>query len=685
MTSSIFATAREKCRRCYSCVRRCPAKAIRVQGGQAEVVEERCVACGRCTTVCSQNARSVVDNLPAVDRLLALDNTVVMLAPSFAAAFPDLRPGQVVSALRVAGFRAVHEVAFGADLVSRVHRRYHDAHPDRLTITTPCPAAVSYVRKYAPDLVPFLAPVLSPMAAMGKVLKTRLRPGCRVVFAGPCTAKISEAMDPEVSPWVDAVLTFVEVERLLARLEIPPGQLPDAEMDGPQACLGGIFPVAGGLVRSAGLPADILENRIVEISGPDRFIDVTRRLLTRVREDRVEDLETRLFDVLFCKGCIEGPAMTGQDSPLTRKERVVDFVRSRRASLDAVRWEASMAALADVDLGRTFTRDDQAVSDPSEEQIQVILRRTGKNSPADELNCRACGYRSCREKAVAVFHGLAEEEMCLPHLIDRLQQTVNKLNQSHEQLTEAQAQILRSERLASMGQLAAGVAHEVNNPLGTILIYAHLLSDAVRDRSAGPEALLEDVQMILAEATRCKGIVGGLLDFARQNKVKRAMVDLREVVNESIRIVAAQVADDRYTFDVTFTEEMPPAFVDRDQLLQVMLNVVKNAVEIMPDGGPVRVTLAWQPASRDYRIAVRDAGLGISPDAMTKIFTPFFTTKPQGRGTGLGLPICYGIVKMHRGSITARNNPDGPGATFVITLPAVSKDDPHGTHAHSPG
>jgi len=265
--------------------------------------------------------------------------------------------------------------------------------------------------------------------------------------------------------------------------------------------------------------------------------------------------------------------------------------------------------------------------------------------------------------------------MCLPYLVERLEGMVQSLNRSHQELTDAQAQLIRSERLASMGQLAAGIAHEVNNPLGTILIYAHLLRDQVDSGTAvTPEGLRSDVQMILGEATRCRGIVGGLLDFARQNKVTCSHVDVRTLIDEAVNIVRAG-RDESIKYEVVASDTLPQAWLDRDQMLQVLLNIIRNAVELMPTGGKVTVQADFLEQRRELRIRIRDTGPGISPENMVKLFTPFFTTKPVGKGTGLGLPICYGIVKMHRGTITAQNNEDGPGATFEIVLPSSSPEE----------
>lgn len=255
--------------------------------------------------------------------------------------------------------------------------------------------------------------------------------------------------------------------------------------------------------------------------------------------------------------------------------------------------------------------------------------------------------------------------MCLPFLVDRLEATVVQLHTSHEELQDAQTQLLRSERLASMGQLAAGIAHELNNPLGTILIYAHLLQDAAQQ----PDQTCADAAMILREATRCKGIVGGLLDFARQNKVCRRAVDVGALLREAVELVRVQVPSAAVDYLVDAPDDLPSWQLDEDQMKQVLVNLVRNAVDAMPNGGEVRLTARCSAPADELRLSVADTGVGIAAEHMHKLFSPFFTTKPVGQGTGLGLPICYGIVKMHRGSITAHNNEQGPGACFELTLP----------------
>ena len=176
----------------------------------------------------------------------------------------------------------------------------------------------------------------------------------------------------------------------------------------------------------------------------------------------------------------------------------------------------------------TFSRGRSQLTTPSPDIIREILRRTNKIHPEDELNCGACGYNSCQEKASAVYWGLAENEMCLPYLIDQLEENLSRLAQSHRELRETQQQLIQSEKMASVGQLAAGVAHEINNPLGTILLYSHMILEKLEEQ----DTRREELETIAKEAARCRDIVRGLLDFARQRKLQIENIDINQILEE---------------------------------------------------------------------------------------------------------------------------------------------------------
>ncbi|MFB3880464.1 MAG: [Fe-Fe] hydrogenase large subunit C-terminal domain-containing protein [Armatimonadota bacterium] len=655
----VVTTIGERCKRCYTCVRNCPAKAIMVQDGRAKVLAERCVACGNCIRVCSQNAKRIIsDDLAETKRMIEAGQQVVAcLAPSFPASFPGARPLQVVEAVRRLGFAQVMEVAAGAELVARAYSKMvAEGNGKSHLITTPCPALVSYVEKHVPDLLPYLAPIVSPMVALGRLIKQRLNPAAKTVFIGPCLAKKVEASDPLLGDAVDAVLTFREFSDWLAEEQVELRSLPESDFDGPHPSLGRIFPVPGGLLRTSEMQADVLNNDVVVTEGVDRITE----LLRQIDEGNVD---AKFFDLLFCEGCINGPFAGDTGNTVAAKQQVSQYTKDAIAR----HAEASLAQYDDLDLSREFADCRVETELPSEDQIRAVLRQTDKYEPEDELNCGACGYASCREKAIAVFNGLAESEMCLPYLIEKLQRTITELNDSRRNLLEAEAQLMQSEKLASMGQLAAGIAHEINNPLGTVLIYTHML---LKNMPVADEHR-EDLTMIAREAERCRNIVRGLLDFSRQSKLRDQLSDVNDVVRETLEPLTRLESFSRIDLTTDLCEGLPKTLLDPEQMRQAFINILENAMEAMPEGGRIEVRTSLAQDGKSIAVRFADTGAGIREENLERIFDPFFTTKQIGKGTGLGLAIVYGIVKMHRGAISV-DSKVGVGSTFTITLPVIA-------------
>jgi signal transduction histidine kinase/NAD-dependent dihydropyrimidine dehydrogenase PreA subunit len=660
---SIVSTIPEKCRRCYACVRECPAKAIKVIAGQATVIAEQCVACGNCVKVCTQKAKRIEDATMLVSRMLeGGEKTFAIIAPSFPAAFADTRPGCIVAALRRLGFAQVWEVAFGAELVSREYARLARAaiRGGQTVVSTPCPAIVSYVQKYLPRLRGSLAHVVSPMIATARAIRAKFGSGIRIVFIGPCIAKKAEIKDPFVQGIVDAALTYEELLSLFASAGIQPASEEPVEMDGPRASLGRSIPISGGLLRAAGIDADILRNNVLVTEGKDRVLPVFRELSEGKSRARV-------LDVLFCEGCINGPKMANSLSVFARKEILTDSINEQNGSMAAQDTAVSLSEFDHVDLSREFREQAVVLPQPGEAEIADALRKMRKFGPEDQLNCGSCGYPSCRDKAVAVCQGLAEVSMCLPYLVEELEGTLSILQRSHQ---ATQDRLVQTERLASMGQISAGVAHEINNPLSTILLYSHMLLKAHRD--GDPES--EDIQMIVSEAHRCRTIMRGLLDFARQSRVVKAPTDLGRLVHELADTMNLKLDPAVARVRCEIAPGLPRLMLDSDQVRQMLLNLVQNGIDSVEEKGGTNgsgevIISAGLSASGDAALlTVGDNGCGMPPEVVKDIFTPFYTTKQLGKGTGMGLSIVYGVVKMHAGDITVDSHP-GKGTSFLVRIP----------------
>lgn len=242
----------------------------------------------------------------------------------------------------------------------------------------------------------------------------------------------------------------------------------------------------------------------------------------------------------------------------------------------------------------------------------------------------------------------------------------HSFNKMAETLHQAQQELLHKERLASMGQLAAGVAHEINNPLGTILLFADILYKEMDE--ADPRR--EDLKLIVDEAVRCKNIVADLLNFSRQQEVLAQETAVSDILNQAIETVRRQPSVERVDIVCDFNSDLPTIQADPAQLQQVFINLLQNAAEAVAGQGTIILT-ARLADSQHVEIKVADNGCGIPAEHLGKLFTPFFTTKALGKGTGLGLSIVYGIIKMHRGQIGVQSQV-GEGTTFTITLPVQS-------------
>lgn len=657
-------TLKEQCRMCYTCVRECPAKAIRIEEGQAEIIKERCISCGNCVRVCSQHAKVIKDTTDDVFALLEEDvPTAAILAPSFPAAYPDIDPQRIVGAVRELGFDSVQEVAFGADIVAAQYARLRQEQPGAHFIATTCPAIVNYVQRYHPELVENLAPILSPMTAAAVALRKLYGPEQRIVFIGPCIAKKREEPGTAEEGRIDGVITFLELGRMWERRGVNPAAAEPSSVDEPPANLGALFPISRGILQAADIPEDLVEGEVVAAEGRSDFPEAVKEFGTR-------DMDVHLLEVLCCNGCIMGAGMPCTIPLFRRRALISRYVKQRIEELDRQKWRSYMQQVEGQDYSRSFAVKQIPDEQPSEEEIIEVLRKMGKEQPEDELNCGACGYDTCREHAIAIIKGLAESEMCLPNTIEQLRQVVQDLAVSNEKLQETQEALVQSEKLASMGQLAAGIAHELNNPLGVVLMYSHLLLD---EASKDPE-VKDDLHMISEQADRCKKIVAKLLHFARQNRVVYQETDLGEVLNKSLRSVTVP---DRIEVKVEHEHHNPQVELDEDQIIQVLSNLIANACDAMPEEG----TLTLKTGETDGHVYFRviDTGSGIDKDTLQKIFEPFFTTKNMGKGTGLGLSVSYGIVKMHSGDIQVESNDDpaeGPtGTAFTVKLPRMKAEE----------
>jgi two-component system, NtrC family, sensor kinase len=233
-----------------------------------------------------------------------------------------------------------------------------------------------------------------------------------------------------------------------------------------------------------------------------------------------------------------------------------------------------------------------------------------------------------------------------------------------------QRQLTQSEGLASLGRLAAGVAHEINNPLTGVLTFSSLLAD----EPGLPPKMREDLEVIVDETKRCRDIIRNLLDFARETEPEIGLVNINELTRKTIDIIRNQSLFQNILVEERLNPALPEIPTDANQIKQVLLNLVLNAAAAMPDGGRLTISTHLGVDGRFIKISVQDTGTGIPKEHLERIFDPFFTTKEQGKGTGLGLSVSYGIVQQHKGTITVTSQV-GKGSTFDVNLPVRPMDN----------
>ncbi len=247
--------------------------------------------------------------------------------------------------------------------------------------------------------------------------------------------------------------------------------------------------------------------------------------------------------------------------------------------------------------------------------------------------------------------------------------TIHFLVKDIEQRRLMDKQMAQAEKLASIGQLSAGIAHEINNPLGIILGYTQLLL-----RNEGnEEERQDDLRTIVKHARSCKLIVEDLLNFAREPEPKKSFIDIHGVIDEVLNFIQHHSNLDDTQIVSEFDPRVPPLELDEKQIKQVLINLIMNAQHAVGNNGTIKVITKFNSGDKKLFIKVIDTGYGIEKKNLSRIFDPFFTTKPTGEGTGLGLSVSYGIIKNHGGDISVESEP-GKGSTFKITLPTISPD-----------
>lgn len=406
-----------KCMHCYKCVRYCDVKAVMIKDGRAEVIEDKCVLCGHCLHVCPQSAKTMASDLETVQYYIRQGiRTAVSLAPAYMGFLREGTLGQIHEAFRKLGFFDVRETSEGAAAVTAEYVTLLNEGSMENIITTCCPSVNDLIEIYYPKLIPYMAPVVSPMVAHGRMLKKEYGEDVKVVFVGPCIAKKKESVDIRNSKSIDAVLNFNDIRQWMEAENISIEECEDTPFKHLPPGVNQLYPVTGGVISSVLSTVDHRENyRKFHIHGTKNCIELCESMMAG-------EISRSFIEMNMCTGaCINGSAPLERSVSRFRvKIDMEEKIARKPADPDELKKRSEGVGLKKHHCDRSTNE-----MMPSEAQIREILAMTGKKTKEDELNCGACGYSTCREKAIAVFQKKAELNMCIPYMHDRAESLAN--------------------------------------------------------------------------------------------------------------------------------------------------------------------------------------------------------------------------------------------------------------------
>lgn len=712
MLSGVVYTDQDRCQACSACLRVCQTKSIRIEDGRSQIIEDSCLNCGICVTICSKKAKKYRSGIENAGRIVNSGKAAMVLAPSYvvvAAKKYNCTPGQFCSALKKCGFDFVYESAFGADLVTKVYTDYiqrlvmEKGRENTHVITSPCPSIMNYIEKHAPVLIEEFAPILSPMAAQALLVKHWNSGGVSIVGANPCAAKKSELLYDKMGLY-EEVLTFEELIAFMDNAGVIPRNLEESEFDGIQAFYGAGFPISGGLAKTLEMFTDEseinpLSNDLLIIEGEERSTVFLKKMAQNKSDGRGLARYPMLIDILYCEGCILGKAMGVEGDYLENKRIVSDYTQKRftKVKKTANNYKDYSIQVKNTATAHEYKNWAEIVEElvrnnsfarkwvdrhylrkmPDEKELTAILESDGKYTPEDELNCGACGYITCRDRANAVYNGENVLGGCIVHI-------------KHEAKISHDDNIRLHELDKMKSDFLSTVSHELRTPLTSVLGFTNIISKRLEEIifpaistedskiNRAMRQVKDNMNIIMSESRRLTSLINDVLDISKMEagkiEWKKEPVSLAEVVERATAATSSLFDQRGISLVKDIEDELPEIYGDSDRLIQTVINLISNAVKFTDSGS---VTCRVGMNGNEIRVSVIDTGVGIAVEDQDKVFEKFrqvgdtLTDKPKG--TGLGLPICKQIVEQHGGKIWVESEP-GKGSNFTFSLPVTKAE-----------
>lgn len=405
--------SKTNCKNCYACVRVCPVNAIRVKDEKARIIKERCIVCGRCSKACPQNTKGIRSEKSRVKHFLkSKEKVVASIAPSFISIFVE-HSSKIPNALKKLGFDYVEETISAVDPIIKEYNIYANKDEESTYITSFCPSVNNLIQKHYPEIINNLIPVVSPFICHGKMLKEKYGKDVKVVFIGSCLAKKVEAYDDES---IDAVLTFKELKKWIKEEHIDLKDLEESTFNN-ISLHKRLFPIVGQPIKD--ISNQNTKKNIISVDGIEQCIQI----LESIKSGKFKNT---LFEMSFCRhSCIGGSGMPEDGiSCYERKENLNKYANNLLIKNEEESNEENKY-ISKICVHKEFQSLNIPLKIPSEEEVIEILNTIGKYKKSDELNCGSCGYKTCREKAVAVYNNMAEINMCMPFMREKSENITN--------------------------------------------------------------------------------------------------------------------------------------------------------------------------------------------------------------------------------------------------------------------
>jgi len=676
MKGSIVFT-NDNCIGCNKCIKVCSAIGACIsteENGHAriEVDGSKCVACGSCIDVCVHGAREFEDDTERFFRDLKNGESIsILIAPAFRANFPK-EYGNVIGGLKKMGIKRIINVSFGADITTWGYLNYIDKYKFYGGISQPCPAVVSYIERYLPELIPMLFPVQSPLMCAAIYARQEMGVTDKFAFISPCIAKKMEMEDPHNKGLVQYNVTFEHLMKYVREHNIS-AEFSHSDIE---YGLGLFYPTPGGLAENVKW---FLGDQIFI-----RQIEGERRLYEWMHQnaDRIRDKETPFLfiDALNCEnGCICGTAVNPEKArtddafyalldirELAKKDESGDaWSRGDTPEERLKNFNKQFENLKLEDYLRGYTdRSSECRYDiPDQKELERIFVSMNKLTPESrEINCNCCGYESCTQMATAIYNGFNHKENCIYY--------------EKTMVEELETEKAVAEKLAgAKSAFLANMSHEIRTPINAILG----MNEMIFRESDAPN-IVEYSETIRSAGNTLLGLVNNILDFSRiesgEMEIKPDFYDLSDLLNEMVNMIRTRADAQGLKIILDFDPKTPKSlFGDEKRIKQVIMNLLTNAVKYTEKGSITfkmeHERVAAEPGNVILKISVTDTGVGIREEDIRKLYNEFERIEEKKNrhiaGVGLGINLTESLLRL-MGSTLQVESTYGAGSTFSFDL-----------------